>query len=1565
MSIKFGFLKGRVYKLTQSVIPNAVMNLKGLIRYSFAPLAMMLLLINGAHGNPIIKNQVEDQNILISQFVGGQPDVLMILDLSGSMALNFGGSEIGNWDNTNVITTCEGFFLDGTSDQYIKSSHCIENAAGTDVCGFQNCVDGICSTQTELNNQLNCIQQKASSFNMCPTLQTICGGSGCTQSTQIAYALTNCNTPTKMQDAAAAVEAAAGLTQCMKATNCQLSGDTNPACNTSSDYSRFKTCMQTSQAIAANKAFACSGGTTNCTGVPQLGSSRLDMALNVIYSLLDADNSLASKSCNDPNKLYDGVSTSVNCQNWMSTPFRDVSVQVQGTGSGFKLPTSPAEGIIDELTNSDAQILGLRLRAMTYSGASWNGCTSNNTFQVAQGGFAGQSQQDLQNFWKFFRGSRSNGGTPLAYALGLDDNNGNGSGGGNVINNDTLGVYKVELQTDPAISCRPEFVIVITDGEDTCSGQCSATSSSCTGGTTTDANRRSSVQAVSNLRTYYSRNPAPNGGQTFKKEVLTFVIGIGIHDDQAKRTLNAMALAGGTSTKGVIKHTGPDGSAVGTVDINDLLPSGSSFDVFRNLAMATGIDTNPSSAQLQNCKTPNESGVCAFQSTNVFDNNFFDTGAPFTSGSPLNGFAFFANNAQELSTALQTILQFIRTFSTSGVAPTAPQSSTSVALRDRVFLSILTPITTERLWQGRLALYAFIDDPNNIGAKIIVDDTPQQNQIFNANGSLNSFAQNFYWEAGKNLAERDISSNPRNLFSVDTTDATTVDTVTSSSKVVSIRYRGERATFDKNLPFSLFGITATDVTNPIPDFCNTGGVRDCSSSCTVVTSSTCQSCVEQCIRDDIVSFMSGNTNIQPVEDPMGTIGTNCPDPQTGTGSLDTCSLRLGDIFHSTPVVVGSPSPLFFDVGFQNFAAAFQNRTGVVYVGANDGFLHGFNAGDFVNASATNPQKNPFTLKDETLPFFSAGDGTELFGFAPPTFLPDSLSPPPSAGDGSAPSGFGPPDYRFGDFETFVKDDNEPERSFFDGSPLVADVWIDGYQNGIQNNASCTSNPDIDGIIDPCGKEWHSVLLSAFRNGGGAYIALDVTNVDRTQTNLKKLSTGPDYPRHLWTLFDKNFGNAWADPTIGRVKMKTKDKNGNPVIVDRWVMFVGGGSDPTIPPENFNASTNNTVPNPQYPGVTFGNAFYVIDIATGSIIFKFAHDSTNSPNATVTDARMTCDMPSKVGAFDLNGDGYIDVAYEGDTCGRLWRFDVSQPIFDAGNDVTKTGLRGTANITAKDPTTGKSVWTGDIAFCANSSTECAKTNAVPTTNRQPIFFAPTVVLDDLGQRHVIFLTGDRRDPSLTTNSSTGTAEFGKLYNFIDTFIPAFLAGGTAVTAPMQTESNFTSGQIINIVPQSGVSNQFTTSGGSTINNQGQFIINFPANVSTPSGEKGFGSPVVVNRVLIFTTFAPNTNLTNPCSQSTGVGNIFALDYLSGQPALVRIPGAKNLIGGSSSQQNAAAGRTVAQGMPTPAQLTFGARGSVVLTVAFTGNSTTGGSQFLVWQLPPFPTRTQTLFWEQML
>jgi Tfp pilus tip-associated adhesin PilY1 len=249
---------------------------------------------------------------------------------------------------------------------------------------------------------------------------------------------------------------------------------------------------------------------------------------------------------------------------------------------------------------------------------------------------------------------------------------------------------------------------------------------------------------------------------------------------------------------------------------------------------------------------------------------------------------------------------------------------------------------------------------------------------------------------------------------------------------------------------------------------------------------------------------------------------------------------------------------------------------------------------------------------------------------------------------------------------------------------------------------------------------------------------------------------------------------------------------------------------------------------------------------------------------------------------------------------------------------------------------------------------------------PIFFAPTAVFDDLGQIHVIFVTGSRRNPS-------STLQFGKLYNFIDTYIPAFLAGGLPVPAVTKTEASFDAGQIIDIVPLGGVTGQFTTEGGSTIDNRGEFIVRFAENIDSsvdpsvenPRGEKGFGPPVVIARALLFTTFAPDPETENVCAAGAGEGRLFALDYLSGEPALARVPGAENLLGGDATQRAATVGKTVAFGMPTPAQLTFGARGSVIMTVAFSGSSAAGGANFLVLELPQLATRTQTLFWEELL
>ncbi len=1616
-------------------------------------IALLLLFVTGANGEPIKKNEVEDLNVIISQIVGGEPNILFIMDLSGSMIRSFGGSQVGNWDDNvegGALNICEALHCGSSCDNFVERSlaaHCAENITNVSVCGSKNCIggSGTCDSQAQFDNFMTCINNSGAltQAQIEDMLDLWCGDADNVYEPlgDDRCGVNDSQAPNGTQEfegAAAALDAWANFTECSSSV-CTADDDSDPfndyACDLSSEYSSYRSCMLNTQAININQTENCTGGTDNppyCSGQPAYGSTRLDATLSVIFDFLDADDSLATKMCDDPSYLFDGTSSSVACQDFMYTPFRNVRQIVRDDGSptsNRRLPVTGASNtkLTDELTNADGDELGVRLRPLTYSGeGNWVSCTNQNTFRLAQGGFAGASESNLRNVWSFFRRQQGSGGTPLAWVLGFDDSDKNNTQGGNVINDDALGAYRVELQTDPSIECRPEFVIILTDGEDTCAGDPSGPSGSGqnSGSLTTNANRRSSIQAVSNLRTYYARNPFQNQGDTYKKEILTFVIGLGIQDPAARRTLNAMALAGGTHTQGVIEHVGPNSNSVaGTVNMDDgaIFPQGPGFEVFKDLARAEGMDTNPAAAQLQNCKSADrsESGVCSFQGTNIFDNTFFDTGTPFNNiDKKFRNFAFFVNNAEELTTALNTITNYVKVFSTSGVSPTAPQSSTAVALRDRIFLSILTPITTDRLWQGRVGLFGFVDVPESEGNKEVIRKPPsgadltdptvvQSLSIFADDGTLNDNAKLFFWEAGKELAERDIVSSARNLYTVkapDLIDGNNVEDPPFSGSDFdttgnAIRYTGPLVAFnddDEPLNPGQFGISDDDVTDPIPEYCvpSGGDATDCEGSagvvdCTDVADDGCITCVKECIRDEIIDFMIGNTGIPTVGDPMGSpsiasqpeqtdgaqpftsMGYNCPDPEDDDndgdfGDLATCSVRLGDVFHSNPVVVGSPSPLFFDAGYQEFAFKFKDRAAVVYVGANDGFVHAFHAGEFKDPNVENAQAedktNPFTLQEEIFPFFDEGTGFELFGIAMPTYLPDSLATPSNEAESPAEIVFGtpvPPDYRTGDFKTFVLD-NVSQRSFADGSPIIGDVFIDGFPNGISLTAdspdTCSESVNTaDGEIDLCGREWHTVMLAGSRNGGGAYMAIDVTNpacgencgtADTLHEHIDNGSDVLEYPKHLWTLFDRDFGNTWSTPSMGRVRLQVTEGDVTETV-DRWVMFVGGGLDPL-----------DTDPS---DGVNFGNAFVVVDINTGKEIFKF-HPTRSIPGGmsalpNVND--MVCDIPSRVAAVDINSDGYTDLAYFGDTCGRMWRFDVSLPI-DVDGSISNSGPEGSLSIVAED-------WTGAVAFCANTEAECFDNNdnpSVPQSNLEPIYFAPTIVLDDLGRRHVIFLTGDRRDPSNIEKS-------GKLYNFIDDYIPAFLAGGTAIGGlQIKTASTLiTAGQVIELQLQSGVTEQFVSSGSGTFSaDQGEFLVKFPSNLGNPElGEKGFGVPVVINRVLIFTTFAPETDSTNPCMGGTGVGRIFAIDFITGEAALTRIPGVKNseILKGSSAQKESAAGATVAEGMPTPAQLTFGARGSVLMSVAFTGGPVAGGSQFLVWELPPLPTRTQTLFWEEIL
>lgn len=75
-----------------------------------------------------------------------------------------------------------------------------------------------------------------------------------------------------------------------------------------------------------------------------------------------------------------------------------------------------------------------------------------------------------------------------------------------------------------------------------------------------------------------------------------------------------------------------------------------------------------------------------------------------------------------------------------------------------------------------------------------------------------------------------------------------------------------------------------------------------------------------------------------------------------TNNSSTVTNRLGDIINSNPIYVGKPAPAAPGAGYNEFASSIKNRKPVVYVGANDGMLHAFDASKPSTSGATPGQE---------------------------------------------------------------------------------------------------------------------------------------------------------------------------------------------------------------------------------------------------------------------------------------------------------------------------------------------------------------------------------------------------------------------------------------------------------------------------------------------------------------------------------------------------------------------------------------------------------------------------------
>jgi type IV pilus assembly protein PilY1 len=240
---------------------------------------------------------------------------------------------------------------------------------------------------------------------------------------------------------------------------------------------------------------------------------------------------------------------------------------------------------------------------------------------------------------------------------------------------------------------------------------------------------------------------------------------------------------------------------------------------------------------------------------------------------------------------------------------------------------------------------------------------------------------------------------------------------------------------------------------------------------------------------------------------------SCEINTSGVGLYRTRNDVLGDVIDSSPAWVGppvapyattwsdrlSPSATMAEAGssaqtYNQFVTAVQTRMNVVYVGSNDGLLHGFRSGSY----------------DATGAFVSTGnDGQEVLAYMPGAVVPTIHSATANVDFSNAQYG---------------------HNFYVDATPGAGDLFY--------------------------GNQWHSWVVGGLGPGGSAFFALDVTTPTTsnfTEANAANLVIGEWTGGSSGTISctnvtscNSNLGNTYGTPQIRRLH------DGN------WAVIFGNG-----------------------------------------------------------------------------------------------------------------------------------------------------------------------------------------------------------------------------------------------------------------------------------------------------------------------------------------------------------------------------------------------------------------------
>ena len=357
-------------------------------------------------------------------------------------------------------------------------------------------------------------------------------------------------------------------------------------------------------------------------------------------------------------------------------------------------------------------------------------------------------------------------------------------------------------------------------------------------------------------------------------------------------------------------------------------------------------------------------------------------------------------------------------------------------------------------------------------------------------------------------------------------------------------------------------------------------------------------------------------------------------------------------------------------------------------------------------------------------------------------------------------------------------------------------------------------------------------------------------------------TNPDDPQYLWRIDN-------ANPTI------TGIPNPTTVITEMGQSW----SEPQI--GKVKVETTDTIVaiigggfNESTPSHTKGRGLFIINALTGALVKGYTvADSGTYPVL----ANMTYCIPSTVLTADTNFDGYINRVYVGDTGGQMWRFGLHR------NNSSDSRLEdGNVNN-----------WSPRLFF--------------QTTTGSKIFYPPDLVLEP-GYTYLYFGTGDRENPGATSGTNRMFAVKDRNENNVD-FADRVGAEGKLIEADLVDLT-------LDLI-QEGTAQQAADTLAALAANDGWYI------TMVGTGEKILAAPVVVFGMVLFTTFAPNTD---PCSYG-GNGYLYAVNYLSGVSMID--------FNGDGELDKADISELIGHGIPTEVVVTISADGTVIAYIGAGG------------------------------